>query len=120
PSLREELAQTTRAVRVGAGEWLFREGDEGDATYVIRAGRLEVIDESTGAVIRELGRGDPVGEPALITDSTRSASVRAARASDLLAVDRDRFEALLHSSLELSLAINRVLGEQLRQTRAPF
>jgi NTE family protein len=117
-SLREALSLRARAVRIGAGEWLFREGDPGEAMYVVRAGRLEVVDETANAVIRELGRGDALGELALLTDSPRSASVRAGRASDLFVVERSDFEQLLHGSPALSLALNRALGEQLRTTHA--
>ncbi|MGO9489921.1 MAG: MFS transporter [Solirubrobacteraceae bacterium] len=117
--LRESLASRARAIRLDAGEWLFREGDPGDAMYVVRAGRLEIVDEAAGVVIRELGRGDALGELALLSASPRSASVRAARASDVLAVDRSDFEEHLHDSLALSLALNRVLAEQLRDNRAP-
>ncbi len=70
-------------------------------------------------MIRELGRGDALGELALLTDSPRSASVRAARATDVIAVDRADFTELLHASPALSLALNRSLGRQLRDTRAP-
>src|SRR5262249_10565851 len=66
-----------------------------------------------------LGRGDALGELALLTNSPRSASVRAARATDVIAVDRADFEELLHSLPALSLALNRSLGRQLRDTRAP-
>ncbi len=121
--LREALAASTHTVRIGAGEWLFHEGDPGDALYVVRAGRLEVIDETAapaGMVIREVGRGDVLGELALLTASPRSASVRAARTSDVLTVQRADFEELLHRSLSLSLALNRVLAEQLRASHAPI
>jgi NTE family protein len=118
PSLREALASRAQPLRVDAGEWLFREGDPGDAMYVVRAGRLEVVDETADAVIRELGRGDALGELALLSASPRSASVRAARASDLLAVDRGDFEEHLHESPGLSLALNRLLADQLRENRA--
>ena len=60
--------------------------------YVVRTGRLDVIDEKAGTVLRSLGRGDVVGELALITASTRSASVRAARASDLISIERESFD----------------------------
>ena len=40
--VREQIAERSRELHLPAGEWLFREGDEGDALYVIRAGRLEV------------------------------------------------------------------------------
>ena len=113
-ALREQLAARTRAVRVRADEWLFRKGTPGLALYIVRAGRLEVVDEATGIVLRELGRGDVLGELALLTDSARSASVRAARASDLLAISRADFEELLSGSPALSLALNRELAKQLR------
>jgi NTE family protein len=119
PSLRETLSSGARTVRLSAGEWLFREGDPGDALYVVRAGRLEVLDESGPAKLRELGRGDAVGELGLLTHSPRSASVRATRATDLLAVDRQHFERLLLAAPALSLALNRTLAAQLRDTRAP-
>ncbi len=119
PPLREALASRTQPVHVRAGEWLFRAGDAADAMYVVRAGRLEVVDEATDAVIRELGRGDALGELALLTDAPRSASVRAARTSDLVAVQRPDFEELLQTSPALSLALNKTLAEQLRTTRAP-
>ena len=119
PWLRHAIAARARATQVEAGEWLFREGDRAEALYVVRAGRLEVVDEATGAVLRQLGRGDVLGELALLTDSLHSASVRAARASDLLEIDRGNFDVLLKHSPELSLALNRQLAEQLRMTGAP-
>lgn len=118
PSLREALSLRMRPVRVAAGEWLFHEGDPGEAMYIVRAGRLEVVDQRTRSVIRELGRGDALGELALLTSSPRSASVRAARPSDLLVVERSDFDQLLQGSPALSLALNRTLGEQLRSAHA--
>jgi len=115
---RNQLAARARTDHLGAGQWLFHQGDAPDAMYVVRAGRLEVIDEATGTVIRQLGRGDAVGELALLTESQRSASVRAARATDVIAVDRDDFEVLLDSSPQLSRALNRSLGHQLREVHA--
>jgi EmrB/QacA subfamily drug resistance transporter len=119
PGLRELLAARTTQIRVAAGEWLFHQGEPGDAMYVVRTGRLEVVDESTAAVVRELGRGDAVGELALLTASPRSASVRAARSTDLLTIGRAEFERLLQATPAISLALNRVLAEELRDTRAP-
>ena len=119
PKLCAQLAAKSHTRHLEAGQWLFHEHEPGDAMYVIRAGRLEVVDEDTGTVIRELGRGDAVGELALLTGSPRAASVRSTRASDLIAVDQANFDELLHSSSALSLALNRFLGDQLHNTRTP-
>ena len=52
--------------------------------------------------MRVLGRGDALGELALLTSSPRSASARAARDTDLVAIDRDDFERLLEETPEVS------------------
>src|SRR5207248_712890 len=36
PSLRESLASRARPVHVGAGDWLFREGEPAESLYVVR------------------------------------------------------------------------------------
>ena len=91
PELVEQLAAKSRAHHLDAGKWLFRERDPGHEMYVVRAGRLEAVDEGAGAVLREYRRGDALGEVALLTDSPRSASVRAARATEVIAVDQADF-----------------------------
>jgi NTE family protein len=117
-SLLEQLAHEARTVRLGAGEWLFREDEPGDAVYVIRAGHLEAVKKSSGSVIRQLGRGDALGELALLSGSSRSASVRATRASELLEVRETDFRSLLNGSPELSRSLNRILATQLGESGA--
>ncbi len=118
PELVEQLAAKSRTRRLAAGKWLFRERDPGNEMYVVRAGRLEVVDEAADAMIREYRRGDALGELALLTESPRSASVRAAGATEVIAVDQADFTELLHSSPALSLALNRSLGRRLQDARA--
>jgi NTE family protein len=115
----DQLADHTTTVHLEAGEWLFRTGDPGDALYVVRAGRLEVVaDEGAGeALLRALGRGAVVGELALLAAEARSASVRAARPTELIAIERETFEQLLREAPELSLGLTRALGAQLRESR---
>jgi len=119
PELVEQLAAKSRRRRLAAGKWLFREQDAGDAMYVVRAGRLEIVDEGADAVMGEYRRGDALGEVALLTDSPRSASVRAARATEVIAVDQADFTGLLHASPALSLALNTSLSRRLQDARAP-
>jgi NTE family protein len=117
PELVKQLAAKSRTRRLAAGKWLFRERDPGDEMYIVRAGRLEVVDEGADAVIREYRRGDALGELALLTDSPRSASVRATRATEVIAVGRPDFTELLHRSPALSSALNRSLSRRLQDTR---
>ena len=88
-----ELAALARPVSLRAGAVLFERGDPGDALYVIRHGRLEVVVD--GAVVREAGRGEVLGELALLTGEPRNATVRARRDSELYAVRRADLDVLL-------------------------
>jgi NTE family protein len=117
PELVERLAAKSRTRRLAAGKWLFREGDPADEMYVVRAGRLEVVDEGADAVIREYRRGDALGEVALLIGSPRSVSVRAARATEVIAIGQAGFTGALRSSPALSAALNRSLSCRLQDTR---
>ncbi len=114
-----ELAATAEPVRVRAGDWLFRQGDPGDSLYVVLTGRLEVVLETGGEqkVIRIVARGASVGELALLTESPRSASVRARRDSELLLVTREHFAHSMDQNPQFSAGLTRVLGRQLRDVR---
>ena len=114
PEVRETIAAGAQVVRLPAGEWLFRRGDPGDVLYVVQSGRLEVVGTGDAGVLRVLGRGAVLGELALLTAEPRSASVRAARTSTLLAVRRAEFERLLAADAAASLALTRTLATQLR------
>jgi NTE family protein len=117
--LRREIGSLASTVQVPAGAWLFRQGDPGDSMYVVRSGCLEaLVDTPEPALVRVLGRGSIVGELALLTESTRSASVRARRDSELLALTRGDFTKLLAREPEFALAMTRELGRRLRASRA--
>ena len=78
-------------------EVVFREGDRGDWLYVVLDGEVEISRSIPGGgdtPITRLGRGECFGQIALVSDRPRSATVRSVTALDLLAVDRDAFQAL--------------------------
>ncbi len=102
-----------------AGDWLFREGDPGDTLYVLRSGRLEIVQETGGndMVIRSLPSGAVLGELALLTQEPRSASARARRDSTLLAVSREAFLELLESDPAFATSLSRTMAELLARTR---
>lgn len=115
--LRRHLASVTRDHDVPAGDLLFRQGDPGDSLYVIKTGRLEVIVD--GEVVRTLGRGEELGEFALLSGGLRTATVRARRDSSLLALARREFDALLAGQPAFALALIRELARRQPHAAAP-
>ena len=83
---------------------------------ILCSGRLEIIFESDhGPVVGGVvNAGAALGELALLTASTRSASIRATRDSELLVVGREIFERLLEREPSLAGSVVRNLGRRLQ------
>ena len=70
-------------------------------------------DHGQGQTLRQLARGAVVGELALLTSEPRSASVRAARATDLITIDREDLDAIMERHPEVARAMLRRLAADL-------
>lgn len=73
------LLEQSREVRIGAGEYFFRERDPADCMYVLEIGAVAVLKQWQGQemLVRRFGPGDCFGELAMLDLFPRSASVRA-------------------------------------------
>jgi len=89
PVTMERLARCAARVDVKTGTDVVREGDPGEAMYVIASGTADVV--SAGRTVRTLSVGDYFGEIALLQDVPRTATVRAASPLTLYAIDREEF-----------------------------
>lgn len=100
-------------VELEAGSYLFRVGDVSDSLYVVRRGRVQVLDD--GGVVAELGRGELVGALGVLVDAPRSASVRAVRDSSLTRLTKAEFEMV--ADARVLGAVARVLAKRQHETR---
>jgi CRP-like cAMP-binding protein len=106
---------------VAAGAAFFREGDDGDAMYVLERGRVAVQRRWRGTEhrLRELGPGDCFGEMALMDLGRRSASVVALEDCDALAFGPDHLLRLFERDPEQFALIQMNLGREVcRRLRA--
>jgi len=85
----EGLAGALTPVDVPAGTVLIRQGDPGDAYYAIAAGELDA--QQDGHLLRRCGRGEGVGEIALLRAIPRTATVVAHTAATVYELDREPF-----------------------------
>ena len=80
-----------------AGEVLFAQGVDSDAAYIVKSGMLIaelVLDDGQSIEMARMGAGAIVGELCLIKGGPRSLRVRCSEPTQLLRVDRERFEIL--------------------------
>jgi len=110
--LTEELLDDFEVIEVTGGDWLFRQGDDGRALYLVVRGRLQVLSENTGQpepqLLGEVVPGESVGEVGLLTGEDRSAGIRAIRDSLLIRINRQSFDEMSgkHPALIMKLAAN--------------
>lgn len=97
------------------GRTLFKEGDAADAMYVVVSGRLLALREARGGpvIVGEIGRGGVVGEMALLSGERRSATIIAARDSELVRISNADFVELLESDHHFTVEIARILVRRL-------
>jgi NTE family protein len=115
PAALAELRDHAEQVELEAGSYLFHAGEVSDSLYVVRHGRLQVVQNDL--VIRELGRGDVLGELGFLIGAPRSASIRAVRDSTLMRLSKAEFDRIADSGVLAALV--RVLATRLHENPPP-
>jgi CRP-like cAMP-binding protein len=118
PAKLKLLAFASDRVSYRTGETLFRQGDPGDAAYVILEGRADILAEADAGQIKiaELADNAIVGEIAILCDVSRTATVRAAAPLEALRIRKDDFLKLLADYPDMMFEILRSLAQRLTRT----
>jgi hypothetical protein len=84
-----------------AGEFIFREGDEGIEAYVIQSGQVEIsrMSGSRDVPIAKVGKGSFIGEMALIDAKPRMATAKALKDTALMVIPKSELSSSM-SNLE--------------------
>lgn len=107
----QALVPHVHQLRFAASQVLMREGDAGDAVYLIEHGQARV----QRAAVKEswpVGAGTAVGEVALLTGEPRNATVTAE--TDLLCwrISREAFQLLVAQSPSLKKALEQLMNDR--------
>lgn len=108
-----QLAKVFTSKNYGENEIIFRQGEPGDQFYIVVRGKLEVVVAGNRRV-GVLEDGDYFGEIALLTESPRTATVKAITQSALIALPRDQFTEFMKKEP----AVRSVMESIMRQRRA--
>ncbi|MBM3571373.1 MAG: cyclic nucleotide-binding domain-containing protein, partial [Alphaproteobacteria bacterium] len=110
-----EVVAASKIEKFNRGDVLFKEGDSGDSVHLIRSGSVTVSRRIGGRdiVLSYVPAGHYVGEMALMTNAPRSATVRAAVATETIKMERAAFQGMLGKAPELRRQVEVVFQERL-------
>ena len=116
------LAFTSELCTFEGGEVLFEAGDAPDSAYVIMEGAVEIVAETEAGPVVEgvLGTNELFGELGVLTNSPRSATIRARDEIVALRITDEMFLKLLAENPEVSLDVMRQLSEKLVRSHEQF
>lgn len=103
------------------GEVIFREGEQGDAVFVIESGRVELAKASPGGepvAFAVLGPNELLGEMGSLDNLPHGATARALDACRLKVIPRGEFKAWLQQDPDAAMRLIAVLVERLRAADA--
>ena len=115
PPERALLREQLEWVELAGGQTLMQQGDSADSMYISVSGRLRafVRDElGRPRMVREMSRGQIIGEMSLYTDEPRSATVVAATDVECYRLDASAFSTLLAKNPELAEQVASSLVER--------
>src|SRR3984893_8347677 len=98
---------------------IFRNGDPGDAMYLIDIGKVRIsLTDADGAdvTLAELGPGDFFGEMAMLDGQGRSANAIATEDARVAKLTRDDFLSFMQSDPRVTLELLTALTARLRRT----
>ena len=98
---------------------LFRQGEKGDAMYLIESGRVRISihdDEKQELTLAELAQGDFFGEMSIIDGRQRSADAQVIEDARLAILSRDAFLSFVRTNPDVALKMLSALTDRLRRT----
>lgn len=114
----QEMAVLTEIKTYPQDHVLCHEGEYEDVFYIIAEGNAaiskKIEGEKSDRVLRVSGRGDMVGEMALIQNAPRAATVRATSECTVLEMEKQDFETILSRSPRMAMDIIRITLDRLR------
>jgi CRP/FNR family transcriptional regulator, cyclic AMP receptor protein len=108
---------------VPKGTVIFRQGDRGDAMFLIRRGRVRILLEFGGgheADVAVLETGAFFGELSLLSEVPRTATAEALEDSTLLVVRSNVFAMMMQDDIDIVLRMLHTMGERLGRTDRQF
>lgn len=111
------VAQVARVQIVSEGEYVYNQGDSSEVFYILAVGEAELLlgrDDGVSKIVGRIGPGGHFGETGILTNQTRSLSVRALCDLVVICFDRRYFRNTFLSNGKIHKQLDFALAERLR------
>lgn len=95
---RQAVAAEIEYCEYAEGDIVITEGEDGSSLYVVASGEVKVYTKGPkgeSILLATLGEGEFFGEVSVLTGKPRTATITAARPSELLRLDKERLDDLV-------------------------
>jgi len=119
PEIRKALMERFESRIYEPQDPIVQEGEKGNCMYMIRDGQVEVFtqdDEDKEIPLATLGPGEFFGEVALLSNTKRTASIRADERCDILQLNRKDFDWAMKQSPEALKVIQEYVQKRVKGT----
>ncbi|MGH9460342.1 MAG: cyclic nucleotide-binding domain-containing protein [Vicinamibacteria bacterium] len=99
------------------GDYIFREGDDGDEMYIIQTGRVSIQKVIGGkkTPLTVLEKGDFFGEMSVLERLPRTADAEAIEDADLISINSATFGEMIRSNPEIAVRMLRKYSMRMRE-----
>jgi small-conductance mechanosensitive channel/CRP-like cAMP-binding protein len=114
-----EVIDRIKPVIFSDGEYVIKQGEEGDTFFIINRGKVEIsaVDPNNDVfLLRNMEKGDFFGEISALTGEPRTASVKAAGDVELLMLRKDDFNVLLKKFPDMDKKISEKIASRQKRT----
>ena len=111
-----EIVSALKLIQMEKGDVVLRADEPGDSLYLIRNGRVRIASKAAAhseKAVAYLGRGDAVGELALLTGEPQAFSAIADTPCEFLTLTKADFDMILEKHPLIGIHLSRALSKRL-------
>jgi small-conductance mechanosensitive channel/CRP-like cAMP-binding protein len=116
--IQTQIAERSVIAEYGAGEFIVRQGNQGDSLYIIRTGSCGVYVRRDGKQenrIATIDSGGFFGEMSLLTGEPITATVRAMVDISVIIIDKENFSNILNDNPAISVQLGEILAKRQKE-----
>jgi len=116
--VRTQIAERSKIIEYGSGEFIVRQGDQGNSLYIIRTGLCGIYIKGNGTQekrIATIDSGGFFGEMSLLTGEPHTATVRAMEDTSVIIIDKENFSNILTDNPSISVQLGEILAERQKE-----